>query len=171
VLYVISEMKIFSRRLKQPRELKKLIAERLWPATHNDAIQQNLQRRISPECVHRLIPTEDEIFLYPDPSMTLASEHEASRKKIGETEFFAAYDRSLDQIDPQLALFIADFGHGSDAPIALDFRSSIEDPPVIGLKWHNMRIADDLNQWVRLADRFSDFVRILELTRLPKFKR
>ncbi len=164
-------MKIFKKRLKQPRELKVLLAERLWPTTHEEAIQQNFQRRISPERVHLLIPTEDEIFLYPDPSMTLASEHEASRKRIGETEFFAAYDRTLEQIEPELALFIADFGHGPDAPIALDYRDCVDDPPVIALKWHNMRLANDLNQWVRLADSFSAFVHILQLRQLPKFKR
>lgn len=164
-------MKIFDNRLKQPRELKVLLAERLWPATHEEAIQQNLQQRISPERVHLLIPTEDEIFLYPDPSMTLASEHEASRERIGETEFFAAYDRTLEQIDPKLALFIADFGHGSDAPIALDYRGCADDPPVIALRWHSMSLSDDLNQWVRLTDRFSEFVRILQLRQLPKFKR
>lgn len=147
------------------------MADRLWPATHEDAIQQNLHRRISSERVHLLIPSEDEIFLYPDPSMTLASDHEESRKSLGGTEFFAAYDRTLQQIDPERALFIADFGHGSDAPIALDFRNGDDDPPVIGLKWDESGIIGGLNKWVRLADSFSDFVRVLDLRNLPKFKR
>lgn len=164
-------MKLFRPRLKQPRELRELIAERFWPATHADAIQQNLTERISVDSVHELISTEDEIFLYPDPSMTLASEHERSRARIGDTEFFEAYDQTLNQIDPEQALFVADFGHGSDAPIALDYRGDRNDPPVIGLKWDDSRLVGGDHQWVRLTASFSDFVRILGLRQLPKFKR
>ena len=164
-------MKIFGSRVQQPSALKKLITERLWPATHEDAIQQNGDPRISTERVRLLIPTEDQIFLYPDPSMTLAAEHEASRKRIGDTEYFAAYDRTLKQIDPKLALFIADFGPGSDAPIALDFRSNSEDPPVIGLTWDGFQLGEGFHQWVQLAASFSDFVRVLDLKQLTKFKR
>ena len=71
--------------------------------------------------------------------MTLASEHERSRKSIGDTDFFRFYDQTLTQIDPEHALLVADFGHGSDAPIALDYRGDRNDPPVIGLKWDNSR--------------------------------
>ena len=163
-------MKIFGRRPKQPRELKNLIAERLWPATHEDAIQQNLCKRIATENVHLLVSSEDEIFLYPDPSMTIASEHESSRRRIADTEYFSAYDRTLVQIDPELTLFIADFGHGSDAPIALDFRVNTDDPPVIGLKWVGSQLGSSSHEWIQLAEHFSDFVRILELRSLPKFK-
>jgi len=163
-------MKLFGTRPSQPRELKKLMAAQLWPATHNEAIQQNLNRRISAERVHLLIPTENVIFLYPNPSMTLASDHEASRKRIGDTEFFAAYARTLEQIAPDRALFIADFGPGSDAPIALDCRGGTDDPPVIGLKWDGFK-SQGPHQWVQLAPSFSDFVRLLDLWALPKFKR
>jgi hypothetical protein len=163
-------MNLFGTRHKQPRELKNLMAEGFWPKSHEEAIQQNLSRRIPSDRVHRLIETEDEIFLYPDPCMTLASEHEASRKRIGESEFYAAYDQTLGQIDPTKTLFIADFGPGSDAPIALDFRDGVVDPPVIGLKWDDSGLLSGQHRWVKLADTFSDFVQILGIRSLQKFK-
>lgn len=163
-------MNHFATRPKQPRELKKLMAEGFWPKSHEEAIQQNLTRRIPSDHVQRLIETEAEIFLYPDPSMTLASEHEASRKRIGESDFFAAYDQTLGQIDPMKTLFIADFGPGSDAPIALDFRYDTGDPPVIGLRWDDSSLLQGQHRWVKLAATFSEFVEILELRNLPKFK-
>ena len=151
--------------------MKNLLEAGLWPATHEEAIQQNLTRRIPTDRVHLVIPSEDEIFLYPNPTMTLASEHEASRKRIGDTKFFAAYDRTLRQIDPKRSLFIADFGPGSDAPIALDYRAASEDPPVIGLKWDDSSLQHGAHQWVCLASSFSEFVSVLGLWNLPKFKR
>ena len=145
------------------------MADGLWPKTHEEAIKQNLSQRIPSDHVHRLIETEDVIFLYPDPTMTLISEHEASRKRIGDTDFFAVYDRTLSQIDPAQTLFIGDFGPGSDAPIALDLRECADDPPVIALKWEGSQRLDGRHQWVQLAPAFSDFVRILDLRSLPKF--
>jgi hypothetical protein len=157
--------------LRHPPELKELMAASLWPSSHVEAIQQNCVRRISVERIHLLMPTENQIFLYPNPIMTIAADHEAARKRIGETEFFAAYDRTLSPIDPDRALFIADFGAGSDAPIAMDFRGAPEDPPILGLKWDDAGLAQGNHPWIQLAPRFSDFVSVLDLWNLPKFRR
>ncbi len=38
-------------------------------------------------------------------------------------------------IDPRLSVLIGDLGIGFDQPIALDYRPSMEDPPVVTLEW------------------------------------
>jgi hypothetical protein len=38
-------------------------------------------------------------------------------------------------IDPQFAVLIADLGLGYDQPIALDYRSSLEQPRILTLRW------------------------------------
>jgi len=157
--------------LAPPPELLRLLKARLWPASHEQACEQNCVTRIANEDVHRLVPSENEIFLYPAPWQTLARDHEASRKQLSGTDFFAAYDKTLEQIDPLLALFIADFGHGSDAPIALDYRSNSFDPAVIGLKWKEPWRPNDGNRWIELSPSFSSFVETLKLWHLPKFVR
>jgi hypothetical protein len=117
-------------------------------------------------------------FLYPNPMVTFAADHESKRMgALGGTEFFAVFERTLKQMDPDRTLFIADFGAGSDAPILLDYRENPTDPPVIGFKWQDVleldggSYWDGAHQWVRLAPSFSEFVRSLGLWDLPKFKR
>ena len=157
--------------LPHPEELKRLMKARLWPRTHEEAIQQNGPRRIPVERVHKLISEEDEIFLYPDPQMTLAYDHERSRETLGGSDYFKAYDKTLEQIDPDRALFVGDFGHGSCAPIALDYRANVEDPAVIGLRWREAWRVNDDNRWIQLSPTFNEFVAKLDLWSLPKFKR
>jgi len=164
-------MRTFRTNLKQPQELRNLMAAGLWPATHEQAIQQNLSQRIPTKNIHLLIPTEDRIDLYSDPSMTVEEEHQRSRSTLEHTDFFAIYGQTLRQIDPGRALLIADFGLGSDAPIALDLRVCTQDPPVICLKWDDSNYSDGQHQWVQLAPSFSEFVKVLQLWDLPEFKR
>ena len=158
-------------RTPHPKLLTELMREDLWPNSHEQAIQQNLKKRISPDIVKSMVDSESEIFLYPNPKQTLAEEHKASKKRQGNHEFLLAYEKTLDQISPELALFVADFGAGSDAPIALDYRSSKVDPSVIGLKWDDDLINSSDNAWVTLSPSFSEFVEKLKLRDLPPFKR
>lgn len=162
-------MDVIPNILPHPDELKRLMEAKLWPSSHEEAIQQNLCRRIASADVASIIPTENEIFLHPNPRATLASDYAASKQQIGGTNFFKEYEQTLEQIDPEKALFIADFGAGSDAPIALDFRSNLADPPVIGLQW-GAPGTDKTSRWVQLAPSFSAFVKQLNLWALPKFK-
>lgn len=55
-------------------------------------------------------------------------------------------------IDPKKVILIADFGLGSDQPIALDTRNGFGDPPVWLLVWANP------NYWIKLSSRFSLFI-------------
>jgi hypothetical protein len=62
-------------------------------------------------------------------------------------------------IDFDLALDIADFGLGSDAPILLDYREDTTNPRVIRLRWQQ----GTPNQWVIMAPDFRSFVEALGL--------
>ena len=61
------------------------------------------------------------------------------------------------EIDPALTLIIGDFGLGSDAPIALDYRKDLNNPSVICLQW-NLN-AD--NHWGEIAPNFAEFAQML----------
>jgi hypothetical protein len=61
-------------------------------------------------------------------------------------------------IDYDLAIIIGDFGLGSDAPIALDFREDATNPRVIRLSYSGGR-----SRWISLAPDFASFVEALGL--------
>jgi hypothetical protein len=63
-------------------------------------------------------------------------------------------------IDYDRAVVIADFGLGSDAPIALDYRQSLDCPCVIRYRWSQR---GERNRWVHVAPSFSQFAEMLEL--------
>jgi hypothetical protein len=57
-------------------------------------------------------------------------------------------------IDPRLAVLVADLGHGFDQPIALDFRASRDRPQVITLRWGER---GEQNRWVFVAPDIRTF--------------
>jgi hypothetical protein len=67
--------------------------------------------------------------------------------------------RAADQIDPEKALIIGDFGLGSDSPIILDFARNASNPPVLRLRWG----PDQRNEWVQGARDFDEFAEMLGL--------
>jgi hypothetical protein len=67
---------------------------------------------------------------------------------------------ALDEIAPEKALIIADFGLGSDAPIVLNYSVYSNNPPVFRLRWG----PDGLTTWVQAADGFGEFAEMLGLT-------
>ncbi len=56
------------------------------------------------------------------------------------------------EIDPDNTIIIGDFGLGSDAPIALDYRKDKNNPAVIRLCW-----TKESNHWVEIAPNFAEF--------------
>ncbi|HEX8464863.1 MAG TPA: hypothetical protein VF627_09630 [Abditibacterium sp.] len=62
-------------------------------------------------------------------------------------------DRSRDH---ELTLIIADFGLGSDAPVALDYSQNRDEPRVTTLKWDKAG-----NHWVQLAPNFDRFLKMI----------
>lgn len=65
----------------------------------------------------------------------------------------------LDQIVPEMALTIGDFGLGSDSPIILEFARNASTPPVLRLRWSR----DQRNEWVQGARDFDEFAEMLGL--------
>ncbi len=138
-----------------PTLLTDLIAAGVWPADSRSAMRQNLRSLIPPERVRRFAPEEDKIYLQAPPFITVAREVAASSAVVLRDywERFGA----LDQIVPEQALILGDFGLGSDAPIVLNFAADPLHPPVFRLRWG----PDQRNKWVQGASTFEEFVNIL----------
>ena len=133
-----------------PPRLSSLIEAGVWPTTES-ATSQNLRPLAAPEDVDHLAPGENSLFLNPPPFKTLASE-------IAKNQQFWDEHGALDEIDPELALVIGDFGLGSDAAIVLDYRRTRDEPSVLRLAWSR-----DGNHWVEAAPTFEEFARLLRL--------
>jgi hypothetical protein len=63
-------------------------------------------------------------------------------------------------IDPKLSVIIGDLGHGSDQPIALDYRSSMDHPRVLTLEWSYLALN---NRWIEVAPNIQSFAELLGL--------
>lgn len=107
---------------------------------------------IATEIVKRFAPEEKSICLAQHPFSTIARERD-----LCPSDFWERFG-ALEQINPQLALTIGDFGIGSDAPIILDYSGNPSNPPVLRLRWGS---ADEVNQWVRVSSDFDEFAQIL----------
>ncbi len=125
-----------------------------WPRTADEAIRQNLRSLVAEDRIRSLAPEERTIYLYPPPFATVAS-HLAGRG----ADFYRRYG-VVDQLVPEAAIEIGDFGLGSDAPILLDYRGSPTDPIVIRLRWPG---GGQPNLWRVMAPDFPSFIRGLGL--------
>jgi len=72
-------------------------------------------------------------------------------------------------IDPKLSVLIGDLGWGSDQPIALDYRCSMEIPRVLTLEWpgdgrNNQEFEN--NRWIELAPNILAFAELLGLNKV-----
>jgi hypothetical protein len=139
--------------LAVPCLLEELLASGRWPRDTKEAMAQNLKSRVPPERVQRLAPEEDTIYLLPPPFQTV-------REKSKGNPFWTCPMAAPDGIDFDLALDIADFGIGSDAPILLDYREDAVNPRVIRLRWSSY---GGENKWVVMAPDFRTFVEVLGL--------
>lgn len=92
-------------------------------------------------------------MLLNPPFVSVAS---AIASKSWSPEFlrFAA----LDEIEPSLAVEVADFGPGSDSPIVLDFRGHGRHPRVFRLEWMKPDTGSSDSHWVELAPTLDAFV-------------
>jgi hypothetical protein len=123
--------------------------------TEEEERRQNLKPLVLRERIRILAPEEDKIYFVRPPFLTVTG-----RSSEGEANFWIHSGR-LDQINPELAIFIGDFGTGSDSPILLDYRNSPSSPTVIRLNW---RTAQGLsNIWVECTHDFDDFANTLNL--------
>jgi hypothetical protein len=134
-----------------PKELTALIDGGFWPGDHDQARAQNLHSLIPQAAVRQFAPEEHKLFLLPPPFYIVSQFLEGP-----EQAFWADPRTALHEIDPDLTLLVGDFGLGSDAPIALDYRQRIDEPRVIRLRW-----AKDGNHWVEIAPTFAAFAAYL----------
>lgn len=150
--------------LRLPSRLLKLLETGWWPKTHEEELHQNIRALVSTENIKSFAPDQDRISFVRPPFNTLA-ELIASQ----EGEFWLRFG-ALEQISPDLSMFIGDFGLGSDSPILLDYRDNRSAPSVIRLKLNPIhgetlknggkKVLGWANLWLR-ADTFDAFSDIL----------
>ncbi len=139
-----------------PDGLARLLAAGVWPSAAGPS--KNAQERhpiISADRVREFAADETLICLQPPPFPTIAEE----RAKGGAGHFWERHG-ALDQIDPERALIIGDFGIGSDSPIILDYARNRSSPPVLRLRWG---ARGQRNEWVQGARDFNQFSEMLGL--------
>jgi hypothetical protein len=163
-----------------PDGLNRLLAKGIWPsaASGPSMDQQGLHRIVSSDRVKRFAADETEIRLQPPPFRTMAMERARGGGAADFWEEFGAFD----QIDPELALFIGDFGFGSESVIILDYARDPLNPPVLRLRWGTkiesmgwvrrllllvFRICwektSNTTEWVQGASDFDEFAEMLGL--------
>jgi hypothetical protein len=133
-----------------PDLLDTMLAEGRWPRTADEAYKQNLHSRVPEDRNRRL----RRICLYAPPFLTVARILKGSGR-----DFYSQYC-ALHELVAEASIQIADFGHGADATILLDYRSGPSDPRVIHLEWGGR---GESNYWVVMAPDFASFVDMLGL--------
>lgn len=141
-----------------PELLARLIDSGVWPSNQGPTMTaQHLNPRFSSEQVRRFAEDETLICLQPPPFPTVAMERAAG----GAADFWERFG-ALDQITPEKALIIGDFGLGSDSPIILDYSRNPIAPPVLRLRWGE----GSVTRWVEGAESFDVFARMLGLAEI-----
>ena len=140
-----------------PPLLDALLSSGKWPTNAQQGMAQNLRPLASPDRVRRFAPEEELIYLNAPPFRTIADELQAASAVVV-NEFWMRHG-ALNQIVPEKALILGDFGLGSDAPIILDYAQHASDPPVLRLRY-----AGASTDWVRGARNFEEFATMLGLT-------
>ena len=136
----------------------RLIQARLRPSEHTVPNHQNLRpQRIPLARVRQLAPEEDEVDLCPAPFRSV-------QQRSVTNPFWTMALCDPTGLQPSLAIVIASFGWGTDAPIVLDYRQE-GGPQVMGLSWH----FEGQNRWIPVAPSFAEFVQVLGLWELPPF--
>lgn len=114
-----------------PSGLSRLLATGVWPSVDGPSMnEQQLRPIITADRVRRFAADETLICLQPPPFPTIAKVRAAG----GAGDFWERFG-ALEQIDPERALLIGDFGLGSDSPIILDYARSPSSPTVLRLRW------------------------------------
>jgi hypothetical protein len=135
--------------LPLPARLVELIDDGTWPSTHEQELAQNLLPLVTPAALQRVVPDEHRLYLLCPPFRSFRERIEAG------SSYWNGPDAALDQVDPDRALDIGDFGLGSDTVLALDYRGSDTEPVVIRLQWRDAAAGG--NRWVTVAPSFAEF--------------
>jgi len=154
-----------SHQFELPPLLTSLIANGRWPQTSKEALSQNLRSWIPAERVRNFAKEEDKLYLCAPPFRTIAGEIGSASKPV--LEFWSEFG-ALNDISPEEALIIADFGLGSDSPIILHYRDNPRLPCVLRLRWSSDTPGKTSNKWVMGARSFDEFAEMLGLGTGPR---
>ncbi len=147
--------RLLANGLPLPTRLAGLIERGLWPRTATEERKQNVRCLISKERIQAFAPEHDRIYFVRPPFHTVAK-----LRNEGQEQFWSTF-AAPEGIAPERALFLGDFGLGSDSPILLDYQEHPNNPSVVRLKW---RKGSGLpNIWVLCADNFDEFADMLGL--------
>ena len=139
-----------------PESLVSLIEAGRWPRNKQESGRQNRELRVPVEHIHKFAPEENWIYFdappFGKPEITLASLNYFRGEPDTESP--------PGDIDFERAVIIGDFGLGSDAPIALDYRKNLSNPSVIRYRWSPY---GKTNRWVYVASSFEEFAELLQL--------
>ncbi len=142
-----NSVRAMAAALPIPKELTSLIENGFWPRDPDEARGQNLHPLILESSVRRFAPEESKIYFLQPPFYRVRDFIEGA-----EWSFWSDSRTAIHEIDPDLTLLIGDFGPGSEAPIALDYRQRLDQPRVIRLRW-----ASEGNHWIEIAPTFAEF--------------
>jgi hypothetical protein len=141
-----------------PSEISDLITLGWWPKDRESTNKQNLQPLVQKSVIQRFAPEEYTIYLLPPPFVRVED------CLINEKSFWRDPRSALHEIDPGKTVIIGDFGLGSDAPIALDYRKNPDYPAVIRLRWSEH--GKD-NHWVEIAPDVKTFIELITISLIP----
>jgi hypothetical protein len=151
--------------LMLPERMVALIDAGLWPHEQPRGLQNcNVPR----DRIKLFAPGEDWLNLFVPPFCTIAhvvAQETLFCRRRGLECDLGLWSRfaGLDQISPDLAVDIGDFGLGTDTAIVLDYRQGGSNPPVLRLEW----VWQKPGVWVRCADTFDEFADMLGLEERP----
>jgi hypothetical protein len=132
------------------REVERVLARGAWPRARDAVFAQEIVPIVPASVVHTFASDEHRIVLLPPPFNTI------SDCMPSEGEFWHEFG-ALEEIDPDEALLICDFGLGSETVVIVDFR---HDPsPVLRLNFY----APLKTRWLKVADSVEGFRRMLEI--------
>jgi hypothetical protein len=149
--------------LPVPNAIAELIKTGRWDCGHDFPMPGALRDAV-PERLWR----SPQVYLEPPPFRTIAEWMEDERE-----EWWRRPVAAVSQLDPNLAVVIADFGMGSDTPVVLDYRSSFDQPIVRYLFWSpdypsSQKFLDFVgNSWEILAPTPEAFLALLGLNAAP----
>ncbi len=141
--------------LKIPPDLISLIDQGRWPRNGEQATAQNLKPLIPVALARNFEPDSPGLHLYPPPFTPIRWQVEDGYA------FWLDPMAAPFEIDHNLAIDIADFGIGFDAPIILDYKNHRTEPVVKYLKWSRVNKLD--NHWTKMFDSFSAFAAAMGL--------
>jgi hypothetical protein len=140
--------------LQIPSLLEDLVAAGRWPRTAQEQLAQILQPLVSPDRVKRLAPDERGIIYLAAPPFRAAG------RRADPKDFYNWPSSDPGGIDLDRAIVLGDFGIGSDAPIALDYREDAANPRVLRLRY-NEDCPPLIGRWVLLSPDLASFVAAL----------